>query len=67
MPDIKIDPRLIALLVDEAPAVIGYVQQLFAKKHPDQPLPTSEEVRAAYEQMFVKSLATDDAILGSQS
>lgn len=58
-----VDPRLVSVLTEEAPAIIGLVQSLFAKRHPDQPVPTSEEVIAAWETLYAADLAKDEQLL----
>lgn len=55
-------PEVAALLVEEAPAVIALVQGLFHRKHPELPLPTSEEVITAYEAGYLSSWLKDEQI-----
>lgn len=50
------------LVISEAPAIIAFAQGLFKAKNPDLPVPTSAEVIAAYETVFVSSVAKDEAI-----
>jgi hypothetical protein len=61
----NIDPRLLAVGIEAAPQLIGLFRDLFVAKHPDAPVPTSEEVIATFEQTFTSSLAIDDAILAA--
>lgn len=56
-----IDPRLIDLAIQEVPAVIEEIKNLFHKANPTDPTPTSKEVIAAYQSAFVSSLAKDAA------
>ena len=51
---------LLALAIRETPAILGYLKILFATQHPDQPLPSDEDVISAYEAAFSSSLAKDD-------
>lgn len=57
------NPALVALAIQEAPAVIARLKELFTKHNPTEPEPTSEEVIAAWNDAFTKSLAKDDSIL----
>ncbi len=65
MPNIDIDPRLINVAIEELPAIIAWLRSAFQNRHPDAPVPTSEEIIAAYESAYQTSLATDDAILAA--
>lgn len=65
MPAINIDPRLLAVAIDELPNVIAYLKGLFHQAHPDAPAPTDAEIIAAYESAFQSSLAKDDAWLAA--
>ena len=56
---------LIALAIQEAPAAIALIKSLFAKSNPDAPVPTDEEVVAAWNSAFAASLAKDDAWLAA--
>ena len=58
-------PALIAIAIQETPAVIAFLRDAFSKRHPDQPPPTDAEVIAAYEQAFQSSLAKDAAWLAA--
>lgn len=51
---------LIGLAIQEAPALIERLKELFRKASPDAPEPSNEEVIAAYEGAFQSSLAKDD-------
>lgn len=55
--------QLLDVAIAELPGVISWLKSAFAKAHPDQPQPTSEEVIAAYQAAYTQSLAIDDAIL----
>lgn len=59
------NPALIALAIQEAPAAIALIRGLFAKQNPDAPPPTDEEVIAAWNSAFASSLAKDDAWLAA--
>ena len=61
----KVDPRLVMLAAQELPAIIGYLKGLFAKAHPGEPEPSSEDVIATYQALFASSLATDEAWLAA--
>lgn len=50
------------LVISEAPAIIAFAQGLFKARNPTLPLPTSDEVIAAYESGFLSSVAKDEAI-----
>lgn len=50
------------LLIEQAPTIIGFTKDLFAKHNPGVPEPTSEEVIAAYEAGYLSSIAKDEAI-----
>lgn len=63
----KIDPRLVMIAVDEGPAIVQWLKDAFAKAHPGDPVPTSDEVIAAYGALFTSSLATDDQWLASHA
>lgn len=59
------NPLLVQLLIKESPEVISFIKYLFHKAHPDEPLPTDAEVKAAEVKAFMLSLATDDAWLAA--
>jgi hypothetical protein len=56
---------LVAIAVNEAPLLIGYLKLLFKKANPDAPEPTDAEVIAAYESAFRSSVAKDDTWLAA--
>ena len=56
---------LAQLLITEAPSIIAFTKELFARKNPDLPVPTSEDVIAAYEAGYLASVAKDDAIVAA--
>lgn len=55
------NPALVALAIQETPAIVEMLRGLFAAKNPGAPVPTSEEVIAAYESAFASSVAKDEA------
>jgi hypothetical protein len=57
------NPELVNLAIQEAPAVIGALKSLFGKSNPGAPEPTSEEVIAAFNSAFASSVAKDEAYL----
>ncbi len=54
---------LLALAIQETPALIARIKEVFGKQNPGVPPPTDAEVIAAYEAAFASSLAKDDAWL----
>jgi hypothetical protein len=54
------EQQLITLAIQELPAVIGLLQNLFAKQNPGVAPPTSAEVIAAYQSAYLSSVAKDD-------
>ena len=58
-----VDPRIVNVLIDEAPAITAFIQGIFAKKHPGEPVPTSEQVIAAYESLYQTDVARDEQLL----
>lgn len=62
---LEIDPRLLAVGVEEAPAIIDLIRQAFVRKHPGAQVPTSAEVIALFDRTYLGSLAIDDAILAA--
>ena len=59
------NPALIALAIQETPAIIEAVKLLFARRNPDLLPPTSAEVILAFNQAFESSLAKDAAWLAA--
>lgn len=57
------NPLLVAVIIDEMPALIDFAKSVFKRKNPDEPLPTNEEVIAAYKEAVAQTLAKDAAIL----
>lgn len=58
-------PQLLAVVLQELPTAVALVRAVFAKTNPDVPVPTSEEVLAAYHTAVATTLATDAAILAA--
>lgn len=58
-------PQLLAVVIQELPTAIALVRAMFVKANPDAPVPTSEEVLAAYHTAVATTLATDAAILAA--
>lgn len=56
---------LAALALEMTPSVIKMLQDRFAADNPGQPVPTSAEVIAAWQDAFTKSLAIDDEYLAT--
>jgi hypothetical protein len=56
---------LLAAAIQELPAIIDALRNLFAKDHPDTPAPTDAEVLAAFNAAYALSLAKDDAWLAA--
>jgi hypothetical protein len=50
---------LVTVLIQNMPGIIDLARQLFAQNHPTEPVPTDEEVIAAYQQALASSLAKD--------
>lgn len=59
------NPQLLALAIQETPAIIDGLKALFAKQQPGAPVPTDAEIIAAYQSAFVSSLAKDEAWLAA--
>jgi hypothetical protein len=58
-----VNQALLQLAIQETPALIAGIKSLFAKDNPDEPLPTNDEVIAAFDSAFRSSLAKDEAWL----
>ena len=56
---------LIALAIQEAPAIFDRLRALFHKSNPTDPLPTDAEVIAAYQAAFQSSIDKDNAWLSA--
>lgn len=54
-----------AVLIQNMPALIALGRELFAKENPDAPIPTDEEVIAAWLSAAASSLAKDEAWLAA--
>ncbi len=52
--------QLIAILIGKMPELIALAQGWFKDAHPDAPIPTSDEVVAAWLQASTSSLLKDD-------
>jgi hypothetical protein len=56
---------LVQVAIEEAPAVIAWLRDAFAKRDPTAPVPTDAEVIAAYQSAFASSIARDEAWLAA--
>ncbi len=54
---------LTQLLITEGPALVAFTVGLFRKANPDAPVPTNEEIIAAFEELFTSSLARDQFLI----
>ena len=54
---------LVLLALQELPAIISRLQELFHRDHPGEPQPTDVEVIAAYQSAYALSLLQDEAWL----
>lgn len=59
------NPALVAIAIQEAPAVLALLRNLFVKKHPDAAVPSDEAIINAYHDAFNASLAKDAAWLSA--
>lgn len=59
------DQALVAIAIQEAPAVIALLKAAFVKQNPGQPEPSEESVIAAYEAAFQSSIAKDERWLAA--
>lgn len=55
------DP-IIQLIIAESPRIIGLIQELFSKKNPGVPVPTSEEITAKFHQAYTDSNVRDEIL-----
>jgi hypothetical protein len=60
-----VNEQLINVIIGEIPNAIALIRELFVKKNPDAPVPTDEEVAAAYQEALTSSLARDDRWLAA--
>ena len=58
-------PPLVAVLIQQMPSIVAFAKALFAHANPSAPLPTDEEVIAAYLAALASSLAKDAAWLAA--
>ena len=56
---------LILLAIKELPTIISGLRAVFHRAHPDEPVPTDEEVIAAFNLAYRSSLAKDEAWLAA--
>lgn len=56
---------LAALAIEITPAIIDLLKGAFKKSNPGSPIPTDEEVIAAYKTAFESSLLKDDVWLAA--
>jgi hypothetical protein len=54
---------LIATITEALPGIVALIRANHAKANPDAPIPTSEEIIAAFESAVAQSLARGDAWL----
>lgn len=53
------NPQLLALAVQELPALIATIKTLFVQQHPAVPEPTDDEIIAGLQSALLSSLARD--------
>ncbi len=58
-------PALIAVLIQQMPQIIELGKLAFQKAHPELPVPTSEQIIAAWLQASTSSLLKDEAWLAA--
>jgi hypothetical protein len=56
---------LIALIVQELPALLPEIKDLFHKANPNDPIPTDEQVHQAFLAAIAVTLSKDDSWLAS--
>lgn len=56
---------LVAIAIQNLPAIIDSLKGWFSQANPGAPLPTDEEVIAAYQEALASSLAKDAAWLAA--
>ena len=54
---------LVQLLIQQAPSLIGFIRELRQKNDPAAPQPTEQDIIAAFEALFVSSLARDEFLI----
>ena len=54
-------PELLAVLAQQAPAIIAGIRALFLQQHPGLPLPTDAEIQTALHALLASSRALDRA------
>lgn len=59
--------QLVNVIIAEIPAAVALIRDLFVKKNPDAPVPTDEEIAAAYQQALTSSIAKDDLWLAQHA
>lgn len=59
------NPQLLNVAIQELPAIIGWLKGAFHQNNPTDPVPTDEEVIAAYEAAVASSLARDEQWLAA--
>jgi hypothetical protein len=57
--------QILAVVIKELPTLIGLAKLLFKRDNPEAPVPTDEEVIAAYQTALESSLAKDAAWLAA--
>ena len=50
---------IVQLILEETPALIGWIQAAHAKKNPDAPPLTADQIFAAFDQAFNDSITKD--------
>jgi len=57
--------KLMAIAVQEAPAIVSLIRSSFARAHPNEAPPTDAEIHDAYVAAWQQSLANGDAWLAA--